>query len=68
MTNAEFPKLTLKTIPVEISANSSAVDEIETADDAEVEYFNLQGIKVSGKEAGIYIRRQGKTTTKVIVK
>ena len=38
--------------------------------DAPVEYFNLQGIRVNGDNLtpGIYIRRQGKTTEKIIVK
>ncbi len=38
-----------------------------TVDDenAPVEYFNLQGIRVANPEAGIYIRRQGNNTTKV---
>lgn len=48
----------------------SAVDEI-TGDDvnAPVEYFNLQGIKVDNLVPGTtVIRRQGSTTTKVVVK
>lgn len=42
-----------------------------SADDANapVEYFNLQGIRVSNpQEGGLYIRRQGKTVSKVLVK
>ncbi len=36
------------------------------AEDAPVEYFNLQGQRVNGDLApGIYIRRQGATVTKV---
>lgn len=40
------------------------------ADNAEpVEFYNLQGIRVSNPEAGgIYIRRQGNNVTKVLVK
>lgn len=69
MTNAALPALTLTTIPVDVEADSSAVTEIEGADsEEEVVYYNLQGVKVSGSEPGVYIRRQGNKTTKVIVK
>lgn len=68
MTNAAFPKLTLTTIPVTVKVDGSAVEEIEAADATEAEYFNLQGVKVSGTEPGLYIRRQGNKTEKVIVK
>lgn len=45
----------------------SAIDTIE-ADDANlpVEYYNLQGIRVSGDEPGLYIMRQGNKVTKII--
>jgi hypothetical protein len=41
------------------------------ADSAEapVEYFNLQGVRVNGTPApGVYIRRQGQATSKILVK
>lgn len=67
MTNAAYPKLTLTTVPV--SVVGSGVEEIMATDaNAPVEFFNLQGIKVSGNEPGIYVRRQGTKATKVIVK
>ena len=44
--------------------NGVAVDE-----NAPVEFFNLQGIRVTEPAAGnIYIRRQGNTATKVLIK
>lgn len=43
---------------------SVAVDD----ENAPVEYFNLQGVKVANPSAGIYIRRQGSKATKVLVK
>lgn len=46
----------------------AAVDGIEADDNAPVEYYNLQGMKVSGDEPGVYVRRQGAKTSKVIVK
>lgn len=48
---------------------SSALDSIEVEDtDAPVEYYNLQGIRVENPSNGIYIRRQGKSVRKVVIK
>lgn len=50
---------------------SSGINDIYTDDnDAPVEYFNLQGMRVSADNLtpGVYIRRQGSTTSKVLVK
>lgn len=67
MTNPRFPHLYLMT--GFINTEASGVEEIEaTPDDSEVEYYNLQGIKVENPSTGIYLRRQGKTVTKVLVK
>ena len=40
------------------------------ADEAPVEYYNLSGVRVSGDylAPGIYIRRQGKTVSKILIK
>lgn len=38
------------------------------SDDAPVEYYNLQGVRVMEPSNGLYIRRQGTKVTKVIVK
>ena len=46
----------------------AAVENIETDSDAPVEYFNLQGLRVENPENGLYIRRQGSKTTKILVK
>ncbi len=46
---------------------STGVEGI-TVDTAEAEYFTLQGVRVANPSNGIYIRRQGNTTTKVLVK
>lgn len=37
-------------------------------EDAPVEYYNLQGVRVVNPEGGVYIRRQGSTVSKVLVK
>ncbi len=44
-----------------------AIDMVET-DNAPVEYFNLQGVKVETPATGMYIRRQGSKVTKVIIR
>lgn len=49
-------------------APGSGVAGIEADENAPVEFFNMQGVKVSGDEPGLYIRRQGSKTTKIIVK
>ena len=66
MTNESFPLLTLSTVPVQITLPSAVVG-VES-DNAPVEYFNLQGVKVSGLEPGVYVRRQGNKTSKVVVR
>ena len=49
--------------------SSAGVEDVTVADEnAPVEYFNLQGVRVENPEAGLYIRRQGNTATKVLVK
>ncbi len=50
----------------EINRVPVSVDEIG-AEDAPVEYYNLQGIKVENPSKGIYIKKQGKKTTKVVL-
>lgn len=49
---------------------SSGIDSIAADENAPVEYFNLQGIKIAADHLipGLYIKRQGKTVSKVILK
>lgn len=47
---------------------TSGIADIVADENAPVEYFNLQGIRVANPENGLYIRRQGNKVTKVIVK
>lgn len=49
-------------------SDDSAVEGIEADDNAPVLFYNLQGVRVSGDEPGIYVRRQGGKTSKVVVK
>ena len=46
---------------------TAGVENIST-ENAPVEYFNLQGIRVANPENGIFIRRQGRTATKVAIR
>ena len=47
--------------------SASAIDVIEVDVNAPVEYYNLQGIKVANPEKGIFIKKQGKKATKVVL-
>lgn len=51
-------------------SDGAGISNIGADNDAPVEYFNLQGLRVDGNNLsnGIYIRRQGATTNKIIVK
>ena len=44
----------------------SGIEDVN-AEDAEVEYYNLQGVKVENPEKGIYIMKQGGKTSKVVL-
>ncbi len=51
------------------SEKSSSVATLEAENEnAPIEYFNMQGVRVSNPENGIYIRRQGSKVSKVVVK
>ncbi|MDE6631777.1 MAG: hypothetical protein K2K23_02130, partial [Muribaculaceae bacterium] len=47
---------------------TSAVSDVEVNENATVEYYNLQGVKVAEPANGIFIRKQGAKTTKVAIK
>lgn len=60
-------------IPIDVTFNgqkkSTGVADITIGDEnAPVEYYNLQGIRVENPQSGVYIRRQGNTVSKVLVK
>lgn len=44
---------------------SSAIESIESDENIPVEYYNLQGVKVTAPENGVYIKKQGAKVTKV---
>lgn len=51
-----------------ISKASGINETIADDDDAPVEYYNLQGVRVVNPEQGIYIRKQGSRAEKVFIK
>ena len=57
------------TITAVSSASRSEASGIDVilADGDEVEYYNLQGVRVMNPEKGIYIKRQGGKTSKVVL-
>ena len=44
-----------------------AIEEVDADGNAPVEFYNLQGVKVENPENGIFIRKQGKKVTKVVL-
>ena len=59
----------VQVVTVKDDSAVSGVENIEAADEnAPVEYFNLQGVRVSQPAAGLYIVRQGNKVSKVLVK
>ncbi|MGM9861391.1 MAG: hypothetical protein ACI30W_02225 [Muribaculaceae bacterium] len=50
---------------VEVTAG---VEDVAVDANAPAEFFNLQGVRVAVPTSGLYIRRQGNTATKVLVK
>ncbi len=46
----------------------TGIEDITVDENAPVEYYNLQGVRVENPANGLYIRRQGNKATKVLVK
>ncbi len=51
------------------TVNGDSITGIEeiAAEEGEVEYYNLQGVKVANPEKGVFIKMQGGKTTKVVL-
>lgn len=59
----------LTQIDVTVTKMTTMVEDVTVDNnDAPVEYYNLNGVRVSEPSNGIYIRRQGNEVTKVIIK
>lgn len=63
------PVYELDPVPFTIG-DLSGIADIETDEQAPAEYFNLQGVRVDSENLtpGIYIRRQGSKTAKVLIR
>ncbi len=77
----EIPAYQYATVNVKLSADGnhtatlSTVDKVttgieaaEVVSDGEVEFYNLQGVRVAQPENGIFIRRQGGKVSKVVIR
>lgn len=52
---------------IEYSSQSSAIDSIAADENAPVKYFNINGVEIPEPvNAGVYIRQQGASTTKIM--
>lgn len=67
ITNGESGRI-VNACQIEMAKAESSVDAIDGSNDAPVEYFNLNGMKVSEPSNGLFIRRQGAKTEKVIIR
>ncbi len=47
---------------------NTGVADIEVEDNAPVEYYNLQGVRVAEPENGLYIVRQGSKVSKRLIR
>ena len=54
-------------VHVTVGQAAVAVERVEVDANAPVEYYNLQGVKVANPEKGIFIKKQGTRTTKVVL-
>ena len=51
----------------EVPNNDPTAIEVIEAENAPVEYYNLQGVKVANPEKGLFIKKQGNKATKVVL-
>lgn len=60
----------IESITVEYRGAGAGVDNVavENNTDAPVEYYNIQGVRVSNPEKGLYIRRQGTKVNKIVIR
>lgn len=47
--------------------DTSGVGNIDTDENVPVEYYNLQGVKVANPEKGVFIKKQGNKSSKVVL-
>ena len=61
----ETPARSWKTVTC--GSASVAVETVKTDENAPVEYYNLQGMRVVNPEKGVFIKKQGSKATKVVL-
>ena len=67
-TTSGFQVASISTITVECVDNMTGITEItDSHNNATVEYYNLQGIRVANPSNGIFIRRQGNKVDKILI-
>jgi len=54
-------------VNISSEADGAGVANVAIEENAPVEYFNLQGVRVANPENGIFVRRQGSKATKVVL-
>ena len=55
-------------ITVTGDSSTSAISNVAVDENAPVEYYNLQGVRVENPANGLYIKRQGSSVSKVIIR
>lgn len=57
-----------ETATLVVTGEKSGITDIEADDNAPIEYYNLQGLKIENPENGLFIKKQGNKVSKVLVK
>lgn len=55
-------------LKINYEPTTTGVIDVTVSGEGEVEYFNLQGVRVANPESGLYIRRQGNQVSKVYLR
>lgn len=66
--NTSTPMAGAKMFSIDTSDSTTAIDNLNTIDNAEAEYYDLQGHRLNALQKGINIVKRGNKTMKVIIK
>lgn len=55
-------------LKINYEPTTTGVIDVTVSGEGEVQYFNLQGVRVANPESGLYIRRQGNQVSKVYLR
>ena len=67
LAKAENTYTTLANEAVVVNETMTGVEATFVDENAPVEYFNLQGVKVAAPENGVFVKKQGSKVTKVVL-